>query len=158
MYKKRITLRPDRPNLPLDPIWPGRNSSALLVLAGVSSGFTARLYLTKVGADVAVYFDAQRNSHGDMCVYVPGANFPAPGAGRYEVIITEESTGRNYWCGSGAVTVLAASSGSVNPGYGTALETYVRNPVTRLWHKVTAEINKYGEITTVVDQEGVELS
>jgi len=158
MYRKTITLQPDKPNLPLDPIWPGVNGSALLVFSGVPSGFTARLYLTKVGAEIAVYFDAEENSGGEVAVYVPGANFPAAGAGKYEVVITETATGRNFWCGAGAVTVLAASSGSVNPGYGTALETYIRNPTTGLWHKVTAEINEFGEVTTTVEQTGVELA
>ncbi len=156
MYRKIITLKPDQPNLPLDPLLVGQNSSVLLLLRGVPAGCAARLYLTKPGAAAAVYFDASAEAD-EVAVFVPGANFPTPGAGKYEVIITDGG-GRNFWVGGGAVTVLEASSGSVNPGYGTALETYVRNPQTRLWHKVQAEVNEYGEVTTTVAQEGVELS
>ena len=35
-------------------------------------------------------------------------------------------------------------------------DTYVRNPVTGLYHKLTAEVNEHGEVTVAVEEEGVE--
>lgn len=91
MYRKTITIDPDQPNFPLDPVWTGVNSNALFIISGVPAGFTAQLYLTKVGATVAVYFDAAVSASGEVSVFVPGANFPAAGTtGKYEIILTHE--------------------------------------------------------------------
>ena len=35
-------------------------------------------------------------------------------------------------------------------------DIYVRNPVTGLYHKLTAEVNEHGEVTVAVEEEGVE--
>ena len=35
-------------------------------------------------------------------------------------------------------------------------DTYIRNPVTGKYHKLTAKLNELGEITIDVDQEGVD--
>lgn len=159
MYKKIIAVNPASPNFPLPPVWIGVNSNALIVLTGVPTGFTAQLYLTKVGASVAVYFDASVSSDGVISIFVPGANFPAAGTtGKYEIILTETETSRPYWSGKGLLTVMAASSGTVTAGYGTAMETYIRNPATGLYHLITASINEDGDITTVTDPTGVELA
>lgn len=159
MYRQTVTINPAAPNFPLKPVWIGVNSNALFLLLGVPSGFTARLYLTKVGASVAVFFDASVSDSGAVTVFVAGANFPAAGTGaKYEILLTETETGHPYWCGEGLVTVKAASSGTVTAGFGNAMETYVRNPTTGKYHKVTASINEIGEVTSVTSQEGIDLA
>lgn len=160
MYRATITLRPDAPNFPLKPVWVGRNSDALFILDGVPDGHTARLYVTRPGAELAVYFDAAvSESTAEVYVFAAGANFPSAGAdGKYEVLLTETVSGHHFWCGAGALNVLAASSGAVTPGYGTGMQTYVWNPATRKYYLVTATVNEDGTVTSEVSQEGVDLT
>ena len=157
MYRKTITINPAAPNFPLDPVWVGVNSDALFVLSGVPAGHTARLYVTRVGASAAVWFACSVSDDGEVYAHVPGANFPAAGQGSYEVRHIDDE-GRSYWAGRGLLTVETASSGTVTAGYGNALETYIRNPSTGLYHRVWAEINDDGDITTHTDPQGVQLA
>lgn len=160
MYRATITLRPDAPNFPLRPVWCGRNSDALFILEGVPEGFTARLYITRPGAQLAVYFDAVvSETSGEVYVFAAGANFPSVGHdGKYEVLLTETATGHKFWCGTGTLNVLMASSGAVTEGYGTGMQTYVWNPVTRKYYLVTATVNEDGTVTSETSQEGVDLT
>jgi hypothetical protein len=159
MYRAIVSLSPATPNMPLKPVWVGADSDALILLRGVPAGFSARLYLTKAGASAAVYFDSSDCTSGERCVHVGGANFPVAGpGGRYEVRIADQE-GRTYWCGVGLLTVLpAAGGGSVTGGAGNAMDTYIRNPATGLYHRVRAEINADGDITSTVEQEGTSLA
>lgn len=160
MYRNKITLKPDTPNFPLKPVWVGVNSDALFVLDRVPAGCTARLYVTKINAAIAVYFDANiSTTTGAVYIHVAGANFPAAGTGgKYEVLLLETTTGHSYWAGAGLLNVLPASNGTVTAGYGNAMDTYVRDPATGLYYRVWAEINEDGDVTTHTDQEGVELA
>lgn len=82
MYRKTITLQPDKPNLPLDPIWPGVNGSALLVLDGVPASELAGVLS---GAEIVLseFWDAP----GAMS-FNPGARLldvfhPSVGGGKF---------------------------------------------------------------------------
>ena len=158
MYGITVKLTPNRSFCPLVPITVGAGSDAYLIIEGIpqnGTGWQVRLYLTQVGQSVPVYFDA---ASGENTIYIPGANFPTAGTGaQYEIVITEIETGRKYWMGRGELNVSPASFEGGNPGMGTSLESYIRNPTTGLWHKVTAHINDDGDVTSEVSQEGVQL-
>ena len=157
MYRNTITLTPAEPNHPLKPVWVGTNSAALFLFAAVpADAETVKLYLTKVGASVPVYFDASQNEAGEWYALAGGANFPAPGQGSYEVEITD-GDGNAYWCGRGIVTVQAASGGG-SAGAGTPADTWIRNPATGLYHKLIVSVNELGEVSVGIDAQGEDLA
>ena len=157
MYRNTVTLDPAEPNHPLKPAWVGTNSAALFLFADVpADAETVKLYLTKVGASVPVYFVASQNEAGEWYALAGGANFPAAGQGSYEVEITD-GDGNAYWCGRGIVTVQAASGGG-SAGAGTPADTWIRNPATGLYHKLIVSVNELGEVSVGIDAQGEELS
>jgi len=157
MYRNTVTLDPAEPNHPLKPAWVGTNSAALFLFADVpADAETVKLYLTKVGASVPVYFVASQNEAGEWYALAGGANFPAAGQGSYEVEITD-GDGNAYWCGRGIVTVQAASGGGT-AGAGTPADTWIRNPATGLYHKLIVSVNELGEVSVGIDAQGEELS
>jgi hypothetical protein len=157
MYRNTVTLTPDEPNRPLKPAWVGTNSSALFVFDGVPAGAeTVKLYLTKVGASVAVYFDVSQNEAGEWYALAGGANFPTAGQGSYEVEVTDED-GNKFWCGRGIVTVQAASGGGA-AGAGTPADTWIRNPATGKYHRLIVTVNELGEVSVGIDSQGEELA
>lgn len=156
MYRNTITLTPAEPNHPLKPVWVGTNSAALFLFAAVpADAETVKLYITKVGASVPVYFEASQNEAGEWYALAGGANFPSAGQGSYEVEITD-GDGNAYWCGRGIVTVQAASGGG-SAGAGTPAEQYVRNPDDGLYYKIQIITNDLGQKTLTVAQEGESL-
>jgi hypothetical protein len=154
MYKRTVEVTPDKPNFPLTPVWVGMNGAALFSITGLPTETeSARLWITKVGASVAVYFDATWDETEEVWyAYAGGANFPTVGQGSYEVEF-EDDEGRTFWSGRGVLSVLLASGGGT-VGAGTPADSYVRNPITGLYHKVTVRVNELGEFTTEVSQTG----
>ena len=76
-------------------------------------------------------------------------------------------SGKSWICDGEAVTVPhtwnavdgadGSPTGEPPPKHGMSIspDTYVRNPVTGLYHKMNAEVDEYGNITLVVEKEGV---
>jgi len=54
------------------------------------------------------------------------------------------------------VADFAVASFSATPAPVIPADTYIRNPATGKYHKLTAELNELGEITIDVDEEGID--
>lgn len=72
-------------------------------------------------------------------------------------VVAIDTNGNPRWLGTGSLVVRD------NPAYGSPVapeiipaDTYIRNPVTGLYHKLTADVNEFGQVTVGVDSEGVE--
>ncbi|MDD2598372.1 MAG: hypothetical protein PHO37_03985 [Kiritimatiellae bacterium] len=164
MYKNTISLRPDKPNFPLTPIWVGMGSAALFRVSGLPKidGLTIRLILRPlISDDESIAIDGEVDD-GAGRIYAASWYFPTAGQTKYEIIffIPPANPGDDpvaYWCGSGQLNIMEAATEAYLPGPPPIIppETYVRNPLTGLYHLVTAIQNDYGDITLSVAEEGI---
>ena len=157
----RLAIKVDEAHLgwPLRTVWAGALSSLTLYVEDVPPGFT----------ELEVQFGAPGRAEpfraagveercGVWRVYAMPWCFPAAsdGALEYQVVGTDAEGGR-AWLGTGALTVRANNAqGSADAPAIIPADTYVRNPVTGLYHRLTAEVNECGEVTVAVGGEGVE--
>lgn len=159
MYEKIITLRPDKPNYPLDPVWVGQGSAGKIILAAVPSAVTAvKAVIVPVGGSVAeAHAGALNATTGLWEIYIAGWSFPAIGATTYEIVLTVGTeTPVSYWAGKGILTVWAASTVADIPNAPLVPhDTYVYNVTTGLYHLVTGEINDLGQPVLNTSTEGV---
>lgn len=85
--------------------------------------------------------------------YVNGLAFPDVGKAEYH-ITGIDTRGCSHWLGSGVVrvmpSVLHSDAAPIIPE-----DTYLRNPATGLWHKLTASIDEYGNIVPEIETEGI---
>lgn len=165
MKENRIKIRPDRLNAPLATCFVGRLSSAVFVVEGdipddiseisIQIGRTpdATTHEPRPNYTVA----ANRNADGTAfrCYLAPFCFPDVSDALAYHVLGTD-ANGNVRWLGTGALVVRE------NPADGSPVapeiipsDTYVRNPVTGLYHKLTAEVDEYGQVTISVESEGV---
>ena len=80
---------------------------------------------------------------------------------RYEADFTpgeyKDENGNARWLGTGPLIVREnPANGSPVPPEIIPADTYIRNPVTGLYHKLLANVNELGEITTYCDPEGIQ--
>ena len=72
-------------------------------------------------------------------------------------IIGTDGHGNARWLGTGPLIVRDnPANGSPVPPEVIPADTYIRNPVTGLYHKLLADVNELGEITTYCDPEGIQ--
>ena len=167
MKTHTITLHPDRLNAPLATCFVGALSSAVFVIVGeipddidtitVQIGRTKdpqtqqpRLNFTAAASEVA---DAK--SRRFRCYLSPFLFPDVSDVLEYHIVGTDLN-GNPRWLGSGPLKVRE------NPANGSAVvpeiipaDTYIRNPVTGLYHKLTASLNELGEIAITCDPEGI---
>ena len=88
-------------------------------------------------------------------VYANGLNFPDPGNAKYH-LTGKDDKDRSVWLGSGALdirqSVLYVDEDAILP---IPEDTYVRDPRTGLWHKLTARIDEEGEVVIDYEKNGV---
>ena len=166
MKTNHITIRADRLYSPLEPLAVGKLSSAVLTVGGdipddVDSLAVVIEYMDNSGAEPTVArYTANGTAQGDgtWCVYLAPTYFPECNYMlQYHVVGTDERNNPR-WLGSGVLRVLNS------PVDGSAVvpdilpkNLYAYNPTTRLYYKVTAEINELGEVSLATEQEGVSL-
>lgn len=165
MKTHNVKIRPDRLNAPLAACFVGKLSSAVLVIGGdipddidaiaVQIGRTDDPDTHEPRKNLAAA--TVRQTDGSFRCYLSPFHFPdVSDALEYHVIGTDAG-GNARWLGTGALIVRDCPAG------GSAIvpeiiptDTYIRNPVTGLYHKLTAEVNDLGEIVVACDTEGVE--
>lgn len=165
MKENPITIRADRLNRPLETCFAGRLSSAVFRIGGdipddidgiaVQIGRTDDPDTHEPRKNLAAA--TVRQPDGSFRCYLSPFHFPdVSDALEYHVIGTDAG-GNARWLGTGALIVRDCPAGGspVVPEIIPA-DTYVRNPVTGLYHKLTAEVNDLGEIVVACDTEGVE--
>lgn len=165
MKTHNVKIRPDRLNAPLATCFVGKLSSDVFVIGGdipddvdtitVQIGRTPDPNTHQPRPNYTAA--STRQTDGTFSCYLSPFYFPeiAPDL-RYHVVSTDKN-GNPRWLGTGDLRILEnpANGSSVAPEIIPA-DTYIRNPVTGLYHKLTAEVNEHGEVTVAVEEEGIE--
>ena len=168
MKAQHIKIRPDRLNEPLATCNVGKLSSAVWIIGGdipddvdaiaVQIGrtddpttHTPRQNFTAAASEVA-----GATPRAFRC-YLSPFHFPDASAALQYHVIGTDSNENPRWLGTGPLVVRdnPADGSPVTPEIIPA-DTYIRNPATGLYHKLTAEVNDLGEISVGVDSEGIE--
>lgn len=159
-----IKIDDSRLDLPLRPLRVGRLSSAVLALRGVPRdvaavsvrvGRTADPGTGEARPDLSAAAD--RRDGGRWGCYLSPFHFPDAADGLEYHVVGADENGNARWLGTGTLDVLD------RPGGGDAAapeivpaDTYLRNPSTGLYHRLTAVLNEDGELTVQLDEEGIE--
>ena len=129
-----------------------------IIVQGVPSGVSElEIRFGAEGRENPISARGRMVQDGVWHVYAMPFCFPAAaGDLKYEIVCTDEG-GNARWLGTGALAVLACSAaGSGEEPQIVPRDTYLRNPVTGLYHRLVAEVDEDGVLTVAVDQEGVE--
>lgn len=165
MKAQHIRLRPDRLNSPLATCFVGRLSSAVFVVCGdipddvdtiaVQIGRTEDPDTRRPRPNFTAA--AARQCDGTFRCYLSPFHFPdASDALEYHVV-GADANGNARWLGGSALSVLDnPADGSPVPPEIVPADTYIRNPATGLYHKLTAALDEDGGITINLEEEGVE--
>ena len=168
MKAQHIRIRPDRLNAPLATCNVGKLSSAVFIIEGdipddvdtiaVQIGRTddPTTHTPRQNFTAAANEVAGSTPRAFRC-YLSPFHFPdVSNALQYHVIGTDEN-GNARWLGSGPLEVLdnPANGSPVVPEIIPA-DTYIRNPLTGLYHKLLVELNDLGQLVVAADQEGIE--
>jgi hypothetical protein len=155
-----IDVDESRLNFPLRPLYAGRLSSLDVTILGVPKNVTAlAIYVGRVDAEqpFMVACEPAAGGCGTWKCYLSPWCFPAVANGlKYNVMGTREGN-VSKWLGCGQLTIAETPAGATPvPPPIVPDDTYIRNPVTGLYHKVTASVDEAGNLTMVLDSEGVE--
>ena len=170
MKAQHIRIRPDRLNAPLATCNVGKLSSAVFVIEGdipedadtiaVQIGRTPdpqtqepRENFTAAASETTLDGSAARTFR---CYLAPFYFPDEADALEYHVVATD-TNGNPRWLGTGPLVVRdnPADGSPVTPEIIPA-DTYIRNPATGLYHKLTAAVNELGEIVLDCDPEGIQ--
>lgn len=168
MKTHNVKIRPDRLNDPLATCFVGKLSSAVFMIGGdipddvdtiaVQIGrtddpttHTPRQNFTAAATEV------EGQTPRCFRAYLSPFLFPdTSDALEYHVIATDDH-GNARWLGTGPLIVRDnPANGSPVPPEIIPADTYIRNPATGLYHKLTAAVNELGEIVLDCDPEGIQ--
>ncbi len=156
----RVRVDESRLNFPLIPIAAGRLSSLDLEIIDVPARAQALSVFFEYGTGETNYaVVCEKVNDGFWTCYANPYVFPAvkdDGSLHYHVVATD-ARDNQQWLGTGELRVLANpanGSGDVPPV--VPRDCYIRNPVTGLYHLLTAEVDDTGNITLDLAEEGVE--
>lgn len=165
MKENIVTIRADRLNRPTESCFVGKLSSAVFRIVGDIpddiGGMTVQIGRTE---DATTHQPrenftaaATRQDDGTFRCYLAPYYFPDVSDQLQYHIIGADAQGNARWLGTGALIVRdnPANGSPVVPEIIPA-DTYIRNPATGLYHKLTAEVNDLGELIAGVDPEGIE--
>ena len=160
-----VKIRPDRLNAPLVTCNVGKLSSAVFVIVGDIpddiDGMTVQIGRT---ADPTTHqprenFTAAttRQDDGTFRCYLSPFLFPDVSDALEYHVLGGDTNGNTRWLGTGALIVRdnPADGSPVVPEIIPA-DTYIRNPATGLYHKLTAAVNEYGELSIDLESEGIQ--
>lgn len=160
-----IRLRPDRLNAPLVPCCVGKLSSAVFTISGDIpddiTGIAVHIDRRNDDGTITAYpAQATKKTDGTWHCYFSPFYFPAADDDlKYHIIgadTTNPSGAVPRWLGTGVLRVLDnPANGSTQAPEIIPADTYVRNPVTGLYHKLVAEVNEDGELSVAIDEEGI---
>ena len=170
MKAQHIRIRPDRLNAPLATCNVGKLSSAVFVIEGDIpddiDGMTVQIGRTEdhtthqprpnYTAAASETTPAGSAARTFRCYLAPFYFPDEADALEYHIVATDTNDNPR-WLGSGPLIVRD------NPADGSPIvpeiipaDTYIRNPVTGLYHKLTAAVNEYGELSIDLESEGIE--
>ena len=159
-----IHLDAGRLNFPLRTVWQGALSSAVCVVHGVpgdieSLGVVFGVAPTgDVPHDPPTYrADATEQADGTWRAYCSPFIFPTAGLALQYSLVGVDAQANPRWLGTGQLNVVecpADGSGDAPPIVPS--DTYIRNPVTGLYHLLTATVDEDGNLTMNLADEGIE--
>ena len=161
-YKGKIEVDENSLQLPLVPLFAGKLSSMVVSVANVPTDVTD-LALVVARTDDAdgkardpFKVAATKQDDGTFRVYCNPYCFPDEAANLWYSLVGTDESGNPRWLGTGKLKVLD------NPANGSAVaptiipqDCYAYNPTTGKYHKITASLDEYGNISLDVESEGV---
>ncbi len=161
-YKGKIEVDADSLQLPLVPLFAGKLSS-MIVCVGKAPDDIDSLVLVIARTDDAggkardpFKVAATKQDDGTWRVYCNPYCFPDEAANLWYSLVGTDAQGNPRWLGTGKLKVID------NPANGSAVtptiipqDCYAYNPTTGLYHKITASLDEYGNISLDVESEGV---
>lgn len=170
MKAQHIRVRPDRLDAPLATAVVGKLSSAVFEIEGdipddaatiaVQIGRTPdpqtqepRPNFTATASETTPDGSAARTFR----CYLAPFYFPDEASALEYHIVAADTEGNPRWLGTGPLAVRDNPAGGspVVPPIIPA-DTYIRNPATGLYHKLTAAVNEYGELSIDLESEGIQ--
>ena len=165
MKENRVTIRADRLNRPLEVCFVGKLSSAVFRIVGdIPDDIEGLNVLIERTPDATTHearenftAAATRSEDGTFHCYLSPFFFPDEADTLKYHVVGTDTNGNARWLGTGALIVRdnPANGSPVVPDIIPA-DTYIRNPVTGLYHKLTAEVNDFGEVVVAVEEEGIQ--
>jgi hypothetical protein len=153
-----ITLKPASVQFTkhLPELTQGRASALHLRVHGVPDDLDNVELHAYVGTELAVVI-GRRLIGGVWTFYANGAFFPNEGISKYH-LTAKDDEGGSVWLGSGRLRVVPSVL-NVDDAEAPILpkDTYVRNPVTGLYHLLTVKADEDGLLTPEIADEGVEM-
>ena len=167
MKAHNIRLRPDRLNDPLATCFVGKLSSAVFVIWGdipddvdtitVQIGRTEDPDTHQPRPNfTAAATEVEGRTPRCFRAYLSPFLFPDTSDALEYHIIGADDHGNARWLGTGPLIVRDnPANGSPVPPEVIPADTYIRNPATGLYHKLTAAVNEYGELSIDLESEGI---
>lgn len=159
-----IHLDAGRLNFPLRTIWQGVLSSAVLTVHGVPADIDSLGVVFGVAPTGDVPHDpptfraaATRQADDTWRAYVSPFVFPAVGVELEYSVVGADGHDNPRWLGTGQLNVVdCPAQGSADAPDVVPRNCYIRNPVTGLYHELTAAVDEYGNLMINLADEGVE--
>lgn len=141
--------------IPLQTIAVGRGSVLELEITGAPEGLqNVQLHVGRIGRSDFVPVTATPMPDNRWAVYANGLNFPDEGRTKYHLTGRDERDG-SVWLGSGTLLIMPSVlnvDGAAAPI--VPEDTYLLNPETGLWHKLTCTIED-GDMVPEISKEGI---
>lgn len=144
-----------RRNFPLKMLNVGRATSLDFSVGGVPAEVAnLQFHVGRPGNDTYSVAVASRRRNGLWDVYASGLYFPEVGTVNYH-LTGLDGKGNAVWLGSGVVNVLQSAINMSEADVPAVPEdTYIRNPATGLWHKLTI-VFEDGGFLPIISNEGI---
>ena len=157
-----IHLDAGRLNFPLRTIWQGVLSSAVVVIHGMPADIDGAGVVFGVAPTGNVPHDppvyraaATKQADGTWRAYVSPFTFPVVGLSLEYSVVGTDAQGNARWLGTGQLNVVECpANGSSDVPAVVPRDTYIRNPVTGLYHLLTATVDEDGNLTLDLSDEG----
>lgn len=157
MKTNRMTIDAKRPSVrfPLRTIEVGRASALNLAIEGLPDDVQGvQFHVGRMGRSDFYPIPCTLVPGNRWSVYVSGLHLQDVGTTEYHISAKDER-GNDIWIGKGSLEVVQSVL-SVPEGEVPLIpeDTYVRNPATGLWHKLTCQFED-GMILPMIEEEGV---
>ena len=144
-----------RRNFPLKMLNVGRATALEFSVGGVPAEVASlQFHVGRPGNDTFSVVVASRRRNGVWNVYASGLYFPEVGTVNYH-LTGRDGKGNAVWLGGGVVNVLQSAINTSETDVPVVPDdTYVRNPATGLWHKLSIAFED-GGFLPIISNEGI---
>ena len=145
----------DRTNILLPTLSAERGSVLECEIRGIAKHLDhVQVHIGRKDTSALFPVNAVREPGGIWRVYVPGLVFPDVGKVQYQISALDDKRG-SHWLGGGYICISPSVINVDEPPSALIPEdTYIRNPATGLWHKLSVTFED-GEMVSQLEQEGI---